>query len=74
MKVRMVARISGVRDGVDWPAPGEVIDVPAEEAASLMASGLAVAAAPVAPETAAAPAAETAAAPKPRARARKTED
>ncbi len=41
MKVRMVARISGARDGVEWPEPGEVLDVPAEEAASLIDSRLA---------------------------------
>jgi len=43
-KVKMVARISGTRNGEDWPAPGEVADVPADEAAALIAAGLASAA------------------------------
>lgn len=67
MQVRMVAAISGTRDGQDWPSIGETLTVPAEEGAQLCAAGLAV---PVkaAPETAAAPAPETADAPKPRRR------
>lgn len=43
-KVKMVARISGTRNGEDWPAPGEVADVSADEAAALIAAGLASAA------------------------------
>lgn len=46
MNVTMKRQISGTRDGVDWPAPGESIDVPDEEAASLIVNGLAEAAAP----------------------------
>ncbi len=42
MIVTMRRQISGTRDGVDWPAPGETIDVPDEEAASLIALGHAV--------------------------------
>ncbi|ALV45826.1 hypothetical protein MB46_10375 [Arthrobacter alpinus] len=41
-EVRMTSQISGTRDGVDWPAPGGTIDVPAEEAATLISHGLAV--------------------------------
>lgn len=41
MQVTMKRQISGTRDGVDWPAPGETIDVPDEEAAGLIANGLA---------------------------------
>lgn len=41
MNVTMIRQISGSRDGVDWPAPGESIDVPDEEAAGLIANGLA---------------------------------
>ena len=41
MRVIMAARISGTRDGVEWPAPGEAIDLPDAEAASLLAGGLA---------------------------------
>ncbi len=40
-KVTMNFQISGSRDGVDWPAPGDTIDVPPDEADSLVAQGLA---------------------------------
>lgn len=40
-KVKMKFQITGTRDGVDWPSPGETIDVPADEAASLVAQGVA---------------------------------
>lgn len=40
-KVTMRFQISGTRDGLDWPAPGDIIDVPADEADSLVAQGLA---------------------------------
>lgn len=40
--VRMVARISGSRDGKDWPAPGETIDLPEAEANQLLLNGMAV--------------------------------
>jgi len=39
MIVTMRRQISGTRDGVDWPAPGETIDVPDDEAAGLIALG-----------------------------------
>lgn len=62
-KVVLVARISGTRDGVEWPAPGGELDVPAEEAAQLQAAGLAriveLKAGKSAPEKAVAPKAET---------------
>lgn len=48
----MAVHLSGSRDGVDWPAIGEVLIVPADEAASLIASGLASAGAEPAVETA----------------------
>ena len=41
MIVTMIRQISGTRDGVDWPAPGESIDVPDDEAAGLIDNGLA---------------------------------
>ncbi|MHA7292621.1 hypothetical protein [Arthrobacter sp. HLT1-21] len=41
-KVRMVGRISGTRDGKDWPAPGEIISLPEDEALGLLANGMAV--------------------------------
>ncbi|WP_146070818.1 hypothetical protein [Arthrobacter sp. B1805] len=40
-EVRMIGRISGTRDGKDWPAPGEKITLPETEALQLIASGLA---------------------------------
>jgi hypothetical protein len=42
-KVTMLAKISGTRDGEDWPARGETLEVSADEAAALVANGLAVA-------------------------------
>lgn len=48
MNVTMLRKVSGTRDGVDWPDPGEWIDVPDEEAASLIMLGLAEAASEVA--------------------------
>lgn len=39
--VEMVARISGSRDGADWPAVGETLTVPNEEAADLVKLGFA---------------------------------
>ncbi len=42
MIVTMRRQISGTRDGVDWPAPGETIDVPDDEAAQLISLGHAV--------------------------------
>jgi hypothetical protein len=42
MKVRIKSEITGSRDGQAWPNPGEEIDLPDSEAASLCASGQAV--------------------------------
>jgi len=39
--VTMIRKVSGTRDGVDWPDPGGSIEVPDEEAASLIGLGLA---------------------------------
>ncbi len=50
MNVTMLRKVSGTRDGVDWPDPGESIDVPDEEAAGLIGNGLAKAADEPAPE------------------------
>lgn len=47
-KVRMVAHVSGTRNGEDWPKPGEFITVPAAEAEDLIRAG--IAAEPKAPE------------------------
>lgn len=38
-KVRMVVKISGARDGKDWPAPGETISLPKDEADQLIRNG-----------------------------------
>lgn len=40
--VRLVGKISGTRDGKEWPAPGETIALPEDEANALLASGIAV--------------------------------
>lgn len=61
MKIVMKRQISGTRDGLDWPAPGEPMDVPDAEGADLCALGMA--------EPVAEPArAERAVAPKPSTR------
>ena len=39
--IKMLANISGTRNGVEWPELGGTIDVPADEAESLAAAGLA---------------------------------
>ena len=49
MHVEMRARITGTRNGVDWPPVGGVVDLPEVEARDLIAGGLAVESA-VAPE------------------------
>lgn len=41
MNVTMLRKVSGTRDGVDWPDPGGSLEVPDEEAASLIMLGLA---------------------------------
>lgn len=60
MNIRMTAQISGTRDGALWPAPGDVIDLPDDEANGLIAIGLAKADEPAAPveEKATAPTAQ----------------
>ena len=71
MKVKMIASITGTRDGQEWPAAGETVELPAAEAADLVEAGLAE---PVGGrsstvvEAAAVEAPETATEPKPRAR------
>ena len=68
--VRILRPPTGFRDGVEWPAKGDTLDVPAAEADDLERIGIAerVAVEKAAPEKATAPVAETAAAPKPRTR------
>ena len=39
--VKLVRQISGTRNGVPWPKPGEYLEVPDAEAAELIAIGIA---------------------------------
>lgn len=41
-RVVMAIQITGTRNGADWPAAGNVIEVPAEEAADLIRHHLAI--------------------------------
>jgi len=41
--VKMLTRVSGTRNGVDWPERGDTLEVSADEAATLVAIGVAVA-------------------------------
>lgn len=41
MRVTLTAPISGLRDGEPWPAVGESIDLPADEAEQLVRLGVA---------------------------------
>ena len=41
MRIQMVVRISGSRNGVDWPQVGGVFDVPEVEAHDLISAGIA---------------------------------
>lgn len=41
MLVKMKQQVSGTRDGANWPAKGETIDVPDTEAEALIANGIA---------------------------------
>ena len=38
-KVRMIAKISGTRNGIDWPEKGEIIELPTDEARTLIDHG-----------------------------------
>lgn len=42
MRIQMKVAMSGTRDGVNWPLPGEELEVPDEEGANMCANGLAV--------------------------------
>ncbi|MFL4904658.1 hypothetical protein ACJ6WF_16090 [Streptomyces sp. MMS24-I2-30] len=39
--MRMKVTLSGTRDGQEWPPRGELVDLPDDEAAHLLAGGLA---------------------------------
>jgi hypothetical protein len=68
MRVQMRVKITGDRNGVEWPNAGDVLEVSDLEGAELIGNGMAVPAEKPAPEAATAPVAENAAAPKARAR------
>lgn len=53
MKIRMKVDVSGTRNGEPWPARGDTIDLPADEAQSLIDSNMAEAASNTKIETAA---------------------
>lgn len=55
----MKVQVSGTRDGQDWPAPGDELDVTDDEAVSLLNAGLAVPVEKSEPEKAVAKKAET---------------
>ena len=40
-KVKMLIKISGERNGSEWPEIGETVDVPKDEAESLVSNGYA---------------------------------
>jgi hypothetical protein len=40
-KVIILRVVSGSRDGIDWPTPGEFLDVPKDEAEQLARLGIA---------------------------------
>jgi hypothetical protein len=42
MKVRLIYRLDGTRNGQPWPAIGGEIDLPASEAVNLISQGYAV--------------------------------
>jgi len=42
MKVRLLADVTGTRDGAEWPPRGTVVELPDDEAAALIWSGIAV--------------------------------
>lgn len=59
MRVRMRVEMSGTRDGLPWPPKGQSVDLPDEEAAHLVAAGLAESESGPEVEEATAPAPET---------------
>jgi hypothetical protein len=61
MKVRLLVVLTGTRDGIDWPARGEVVDLPQSEAEHMIAVGQAAPIIEVVESAAAAPAVESAA-------------
>lgn len=41
MRIRLIHRLTGLRNGKPWPAPGGVIDVPTSEAVNMISAGYA---------------------------------
>lgn len=41
MRVKMLVQVSGLRDGQDWPGPGEELDLPEDEARQLIQQAMA---------------------------------
>lgn len=39
MKIRMTEQLTGTRNGIRWPKPGEEVELPEHEAAKLLKSG-----------------------------------
>jgi len=73
MRVEMIQHITGTRDGVEWPPRGSVVDLPADEATSMVLAGMAepVAAPVVESATDPRPGMESATAPRPAKRGAK---
>lgn len=42
VRVRMITQIQGLLNGLDWPAPGAIVTLPATSAAQLVNDGAAV--------------------------------
>lgn len=42
MKVKMIAQLTGTRDGEDWPKAGSIAELPDDEAADLIMNGYAI--------------------------------
>ncbi len=41
MRIKLLAEITGTRNGVPWPKRGEEVDLPDEEATTMVAVGMA---------------------------------
>lgn len=40
MKIKLLVDVSGMRNGVDWPGRGAVVELPEDEARSMIRSGM----------------------------------
>lgn len=41
MRIKLLVHLTGTRNGAEWPGYGEEIDLPADEAATMVAAGMA---------------------------------